>query len=341
MKLNRLLSILLLIESKKHVTAKELSQLFEVSVRTIYRDIDLLCEAGVPIYATSGPTGGFSFMDGYQLDSQTLHKQDMEKLLFSVYGQLLKDSKSNSHLGIQDPLLLKLQKSIPQKERDNFERLLQTTKLDTKSWWGKEKLELAPESVESKMALIQKSIYNLKKIQFDYESSGTSTKDRILSPYGVVHKGDVWYVVGFAQERNELRTFHSERMQHVKMLEEGYEIPEDFNLEQYWERSTREFVRRAVVTDLNNRQVLATKTSEMAYPVHVLGNSSTASLFTGFRMKTLDTKQGILYEVDLLSERTAMAILLLHLDQVKIEAPQELREKVLKLAENILKKQNS
>jgi len=343
MKLNRLLSIVLLIEAKEHVTAKELSTLFEVSVRTIYRDIDLLCEAGVPIYATSGPKGGFTFIEGYRLDSKTLDKHDMEKLLLSVYGQMIKDNSMDSSRMMDSSFLLKLRKILPKNEQENFERLIHTTKLDSMSWWGKEKDIQTMESMESNIDIIQKSIYQLKQVSFDYESYREITYGRILSPYGIVHKGDAWYVVGFSQERNEVRTFHTERMKQVRITEVTYEMPKDFELETYWERSTREFVRKSLILDANSKQYKHSVDQPVAeipvwkYKVHLVGNEATARLLTGFNIiNQFKDERGIHFEVDLISEKTALSILLLHLDRIQILEPASLRERVLELAKNIL-----
>jgi len=343
MKLNRLLSIVLLIESKKHVTAKELSTLFEVSMRTIYRDIDLLCEAGVPIYATSGPKGGFSFIEGYQLDSKTLDKQDMEKLLLSVYGQMLKEHSMESTVNAESTFLLKLRKILPKKEQENFERLLQTTRMDSVSWWGKEKEAKGIDAHETTIDLIQKSIYQLKQVSFDYVSHREVTNNRILYPYRVVHKGNAWYVVGFSKERNEIRTFHTERMHQVKLTDESYEIPNDFDLESYWERSTREFVRVAAIHErkpVHNLELNVAQ-EEVNYRVHLIGTKVIDRILAGFTViDHFDDQRGSHYIVDLISERTALSIVLLHLDQVFIEEPVELRDKVIEFAKKIVLKQN-
>lgn len=328
MKLSRLIGILLIIESKQLISAKELAELFEVSVRTIYRDVDLLAEAGIPIAATSGPSGGFSFMEGYRLNSKSLDTKEMEKLIFSVYSQTIKEKDQAE----RDTLLLKFKKIIPQSEQKNFERLLDKTKVDSKSWWGGERV--APLS-ETNLEIIQRSIYKLKKIVFDYESNTSFTAHRILRPYGIVHKGEAWYAVGYAEERGELRTFHCDRMRNIQVIEETYSIPEEFDLNLYWERSTRAFIRSTTATAEKESK------STIKYPVHLGSKRNLEDLLGSFTIIKKETSNsGYSYQVDLISERTALNLLLPHLGEVKILEPQDFRKKIIQLANNICHMQN-
>lgn len=333
MKLSRLIGILLIIESKVHIRAKELSELFEVSVRTIYRDVDLLCEAGIPIFATSGPNGGFSFVEGYILNAKALDINEMEKLIFSLHGQMLKTSREES----ADNLLLKLKKVIPKREQENFERLFNKTKIDAHSWWGAENRAL---QAETNLEIIQKSIYKLKKITFDYRSNTEFTTQRVLQPYGIVHKENAWYVVGYSEERKQLRTFHCDRMRNVIISEEAYTIPSDFNLELYWDRSTREFIRK---TSINNKKETSSNlNSNIKYPVLLECNMDVSELFFGFNvLKKEAIGPNYTYDVDLISERTALNLLFSHLGDIKIIKPLELRKKIIEIANKILKRQNN
>lgn len=331
MKLSRLLGITFMIESKQHIRAKELSELFEVSVRTIYRDVETLCEAGIPIYATSGPNGGFSFVEGYCFNSNAFDKNEMEKLILSVYQQAIKDKNPDN----KDNLLLKMKKTLPKSEQERFERLLTKTKTDTSPWWGNRQ-STAP--TESNLEMIQKSIYKLKKIQFDYQSNLEFTPKRVLQPYGIVNKAVAWYVVGYSEERQSLRTFHCDRMSNVIISDEDYTIPRDFDLELYWERSTREFIRKSTIykDDIPNNK----KTSSLKYPVLLQSETDIGPLLAGFTI--LEEESSALshrYHVDLISEKTALNLLFLRLGEIQIIEPSDLREKVIVMVEKILKKQ--
>jgi predicted DNA-binding transcriptional regulator YafY len=337
MKLSRLLGITFMIESKQHIRAKELADLFEVSVRTIYRDVDVLCEAGIPIFATTGPNGGFSFIDGYCFNSNAFDRNEMEKLILSVYQQAIKEKDHGS----KDPLLLKMKKIIPKSEQERFERLLNKTKTDASPWWGNEQSSLPS---ETNLDIIQKSIYKLKKIMFDYQSNVDFTPKRVLQPYGLVHKEAAWYVVGYSEERKDLRTFHCDRMSHVIISEEDYTIPGDFDLEVYWERSTREFIRKSANY---NRDESANGTRgksniNLKYPVLLQSERDLSKILAGFTIleKEISTL-GYNYNVDLISERTALNLIFLQLGEIKIIEPLELREKVIRMAEKIFKNQNT
>ena len=356
MKLSRLLGITFMIESKQHIRAKELADLFEVSVRTIYRDVDILCEAGIPIFATSGPNGGFSFVDGYCFNSNAFDVNEMEKLILSVYQQAIKEKDHGS----KDPLLLKMKKIIPKSEQERFERLLNKTKTDASSWWGNEQRDLPS---ETNLDIIQKSIYKLKKITFDYQSNVNFTPKRVLQPYGLVHKENAWYAVGYSEERKNLRTFHCDRMSKVIISEEDYTIPYDFDLEVYWERSTREFIRKSAIYSRNegagtgenidvDAGAGATATAEadlrkgrpntnIKYPVLLQSEREISNILAGFTIleKEISTL-GYNYKVDLISERTTLNLLFLQLGEIKIIEPLDLREKVILITEKILKKQS-
>lgn len=328
MKLSRLIGILLIIESKQNIKARDLSELFEVSIRTIYRDVELLCEAGIPIYATSGPGGGFSLMEGYRLSSKSLDTGEMERLILSVYAQSIKEKE----ISTQDTLLLKFKKMIPQSEQQGFERLLSRTKIDPAAWWGTKK---PAASSGDNLDTIRKSIYKLRKIRFDYNSNTGFTSARLLRPYGLVQKGNAWYAVGFAEERGELRTFHCDRMSNIQITEASYEIPVDFDLNLYWERSTRAFIREA------SPNAAETSKTTVKYSVELFTAMELAERLGSFNiLSTQQEEKGIRYKVDLISERTALNLLLPHLGKVKIIAPLELREKILEIANNILQRQN-
>jgi predicted DNA-binding transcriptional regulator YafY len=357
MKLSRLLGITFMIESKQHIRAKELAELFEVSVRTIYRDVEILCEAGIPIFATTGPNGGFSFVDGYCFNSNAFDRSEMEKLILSVYQQAIKEKDHGS----KDPLLLKMKKIIPKSEQERFERLLDKTKTDASSWWSNEQND--PPS-ETNLDIIQKSIYKLKKIMFDYQSNVDFTPKRVLQPYGLVHKEGAWYAVGYSEERKDLRTFHCDRMSHVIISEEDYTIPVDFDLEVYWERSTREFTRRSVAANItynsnaNAAGTMGNNNINLKYPVLLQSDRDLSKVLAGFTIVEKEISSfknsrnssachmsfptsGYEYKVDLISERTALNLIFLQLGEIKIIEPLDLREKVILMAEKIIKKQSS
>jgi len=340
MKLNRLLSILLLIESKGQVTAKELSGLFEVSVRTIYRDIDILCEAGVPIYSEFGPKGGYAFMEGYNLESKTLDQQEMESLLLSIINNRMGKKAYVSEKLLVDPLLLKLSNSLPKSEQENYKRLIQKIKTDATSWWGSENRENEV-MADSTIEIIQKSIYQLKPIAFDYKKYKEMTFNRVLHPYGLVHKGEAWYVIGYSVERQQVRTFHTERMQNLRLLDESYALPEDFNLEEYWDRATRAFVKQVS----SDRTVIPeSEVKAYKYPVKIRMHSSLTHSFEGFNIfNRLEDEYDLGYtilSIDLISEKTAVNALLPYLDGVKVMEPTEFREKILELLKKMISNQN-
>ncbi len=209
MKIDRLIGILSILLQKEITTAPELAEHFEVSRRTINRDIDTLCEAGIPIQTMQGVGGGISIMDGYRMDRTLLTSRDMQMILAGLRSL---DSVSGS--GYYGQLMEKLQAGSSE-YISGSESIL----IDLSSWY---KDTLAP-----KIALIQDAIELQKRIRFDYYSPGGETK-REIEPYYLIFKWSSWYVYGFCMLRKDFRLFKLNRMDgiiHGICFEKRNEIP--------------------------------------------------------------------------------------------------------------------
>ncbi len=193
MKIDRLIGILSILLQKEITTAPELAEYFEVSRRTINRDIETLCQAGIPIQTMQGVGGGISIMDGYRMDRTLLTSRDMQMILAGLRSL---DSVSGS--GYYGQLMEKLQAGSSE-YISGSESIL----IDLSSWY---KDTLAP-----KIALIQDAIEFQKRIRFDYYSPGGETK-REIEPYYLIFKWSSWYVYGFCLLRKDFRLFKLNRM---------------------------------------------------------------------------------------------------------------------------------
>ena len=196
MKTDRLIGILSVLLQQDKTTAPELAEKFEVSRRTINRDIEDLCKAGIPVRTVQGSGGGISIMDGYRMDRTILTSRDMQMILAGLrsldsvsgsryYSQLMEKLRSGSSafIGGRDSMLI-----------------------DLSSWY---KSSLAP-----KIEVIQHAIENRNLVEFRYYApSGESS--RMIEPYYLVFRWSSWYVWGWCSTRNDFRLFKLNRMDNV------------------------------------------------------------------------------------------------------------------------------
>lgn len=209
MKIDRLIGILSILLQKEKTTAPELAERFEVSRRTINRDIEDLCRAGIPIRTAQGTGGGISIMNGYRMDRTILTSKDMQMILAGLrsldsvsgsqyYGQLMEKIQTGSSKFISG--------------RDSM-------LIDLSSWY---KGSLAP-----KIEVIQSSIENRHFLQFKYYAPSGESR-RTIEPYYLVFQWSSWYVWGWCSVREDYRLFKLNRMDRVAETEKGFvcrEVP--------------------------------------------------------------------------------------------------------------------
>ncbi|WP_167958064.1 helix-turn-helix transcriptional regulator [Anaerosporobacter faecicola] len=232
MRMHRLINILLTLEDKKKITAKEMAERLEVSIRTVYRDIDTLCEAGIPICTEAGPGGGISFMEGYHTQVKHLDQEDLIYLYLNNLG--IKVERSSYLARKSDTTLRKLERDLPESEMKNLHSLQERFIVDNEPWWG-EKHRLP------QMDQIVQAIWQLHKLRVVYEKVDQTRTDRIIRPYGIVVKDNVWYLVGYCERSNAIRIFRCERITSCTLLNESFLYPEDFHLKTYFAVSLKEF----------------------------------------------------------------------------------------------------
>ena len=200
---SRLFRILYYVLEKGKVTANELSEKFEVSVRTIYRDIDVISSAGIPIYATQGKGGGIEIADDFVLKKSLLSEKEQEQILVALKGL------EGINKQYENELLTKLSAFFKIKNTNWIE-------VDFTNWQiGNEYDELFN---DIKSAIINKNI-----IRFTYFSSNEKETSREVKPIRLLFKGWDWYVYTFCLLRNEFRYFKLSRIRDLKILDENFE----------------------------------------------------------------------------------------------------------------------
>ncbi len=203
MQISRLFEIVYILLDKKKVSAGELAEHFEVSVRTIYRDIDVLCNAGIPVYMSKGKGGGISLLDNFVLNKSILSDNDQNEILTAL--QSLNAIKYPDVDNVLSRLGLIFNKSN-----------LNWIDVDF-SHWG--------EADKEKFNLIKTAIVNKKVINFEYFSSYGQKTDRKVEPLQLWFKDKTWYLKGFCLNKENYRVFKLSRLKKLQLTDLSFERP--------------------------------------------------------------------------------------------------------------------
>lgn len=207
MKNNRLFKILYYVLEKGKVTANELAEKYEVSIRTIYRDIDVLSSAGIPIYATQGRGGGIEIADDFVLKKSFLSENEQEQILIALKGLELTNKE------YENELLTKLTALFKTKNTNWIE-------VDFTNWQRSKSYDELFKDIKS--AIINKNI-----VRFIYFSSNKKETSRKVKPIRLLFKGWDWYVYAFCLSRNDFRYFKLSRIKEFEILPNTFE--DDFD----------------------------------------------------------------------------------------------------------------
>jgi len=230
MRADRLLSLLMLLQTRGSLTAQVLAGELEVSLRTIYRDLQALSTAGVPVYAERGPGGGCFLLEGYRTNLTGLTPLEARALfMLSIPAPL-------DQLGVTQELkvaLLKLSAALPASRRGEEERSRQRIHLDS-SWWFQ-----AEEAVPC-LLTIQQALWQDRKLHLTYRADFGTQVQQTIAPYGLVAKASVWYLV-YAHPSGDIRALQVSRAAEAAILDETFERPAGFDLAAFWKDWCAEF----------------------------------------------------------------------------------------------------
>ena len=227
---SRLLSILLLLQTRGRMTAEALAAEFEVSVRTIYRVIDQLSAAGAPVYADRGRTGGFQLLDGYRTRLTGLTDAEAETLFL---GGLSGPAAQMGFSGAVTTMQLKLLAALPPERQAAAERLAGRFHLDPVGWY-----QSADEA--ERLPAIAQAVWNSRRISVRYES-WKGEVDRDLEPLGLILKGGFWYLAARPAGTRDARTYRVSNILALTASEDAFERPADFDLAGWWAETSRRF----------------------------------------------------------------------------------------------------
>lgn len=306
MRSSRLLSILLLLQTRRQLTARELATELEVSLRTIYRDVEALAAAGVPVYADQGRAGGYRLVDGYRTKLTGLTEGEAAALfLVGMPGPA-------AALGLTEQTSaaeLKLLAALAPDQRDRAGRLKNRFHLDMPAWYRE--AEDSPH-----LAAIAEAVLHDRRVKVLYRRwEAPREVERILEPYGLVLKNGSWYVV--AATPGGLRTYRVSNILELTPTEEEFTRPAGFDLGRHWQEhldqfEQRRFTSEAVVrisaplvarlSDLSSALLLkaiadtGAEPAEdgsitVAVPIESIGNAATQLIRYGDRLEVLDPPQ--------------------------------------------------
>jgi predicted DNA-binding transcriptional regulator YafY len=222
MRADRLLSMLMLLQARGRMTAQVLAEELEVSVRTIYRDLDALSVAGVPVYAERGPGGGCALLDSYRTTLTGLSQDEVRALfMMSIPAPL-------AELGVSQALrtaLHKLAAALPAAQRGDEERVRQRIHLDSIEWF--QTVEPVPH-----LRTIQRAVWEDRKLHLTYRLPFEAQAEWLVDPYGLVAKASTWYLV--CARKGHIRVHRVSRVLDARIADEGFERPMGFDLAAFW-----------------------------------------------------------------------------------------------------------
>jgi predicted DNA-binding transcriptional regulator YafY len=228
MRASRLLSIMMMLQTRGRMSAETLAQELEVSVRTVYRDIDQLSAAGVPVYADVGRNGGFALLDGWRTRLTGLTPSEAQAMFLSGLPGPARE------LGLSDNVQqaeLKLLAALPADWQAEARRMSSRFHLDPGGWFQ-------PGYIHQHLKSVADAVWSEHRLSIRYES-WTRVSDREVDPLGLVLKGGIWYVVARTDEK--IRTYRLSGIIAMLVLDQTFVRPKDFDLGAYWLESTAQF----------------------------------------------------------------------------------------------------
>ncbi len=231
---DRLLSILLQLQSAGRLTAHELAERLEVSERTILRDLDALSTAGIPIYTERGRHGGIRLVDDFRTDLTGLTEQEA-RALFSFGGPQVAGD-----LGLGPTLegaLHKLLAALPASQRAGAQRARERLLIDATPWTR------APDQTPH-LATIEEAVWTQRRVHLRYRRAESEVVDRTVEPLGLVVKAGVWYLLATAGG-GSVRTYRLSRVEEAEALHEHFERPPGFDLARQWAEVQSSFRARS------------------------------------------------------------------------------------------------
>lgn len=231
MRADRLLAIMLILQRVRKTTADELARRLEVSVRTIYRDLEALGAAGVPVYTEPGRNGGIGLLETYRTDLTGLSVAEAEFLPLLGLSDVLAGVGVGGSLQRTEAKVLA---ALPEDQRRRAEQSRRRIYVDLSRWW--DHAETVPQ-----LPTVVEAVFAGRRLRMTYRRGDDNAEvRRTVDPFGLVVQGGTWYLVARARRR-DVRTYRVSRILSAELLGEHHAIPEDFDLPAFWATRKEEF----------------------------------------------------------------------------------------------------
>lgn len=211
MKIDRLIAIIMVLLEREKVSAKELADTFEVSSRTIYRDLDSINQAGIPVVATAGPGGGAEILKTYKVEKRLFSTSEIAALLMGL-GSIQSNFPSSQIVNA----LAKVKGMVPPEKQKELAFRANQIKIDASPW-------LHAGGLSDTIEIIKTAMEQRRLLHFDYSDIRNQKSSRKIEPYRLLLKGEDWYVQGYCLTRNDFRTFKLLRAQSLRVLQQTFE----------------------------------------------------------------------------------------------------------------------
>ncbi|WP_342514000.1 YafY family protein [Sporosarcina sp. FSL K6-1522] len=300
MKIDRLLTMIIMLINRKQIKAQEFADFFNVSVRTVYRDIDTLSSAGIPVISYQGANGGIRLLEGYKMDKQTLTKDEISSISIALKSVLT----SYEDLPVKT-VLEKLEGITAKEKQPTFDYLF----IDDSPWGQNARLKEI-------VTLLKQAITTTTCVNFSYASSEANITFRTIEPHTLVQKGRTWYVYGYCQLRHAFRLFKLVRIRDLQLCHTSF-IRKEVNEEELpWDKAW--YAPENVVT------------LRMAFhpDIHI-------KIEEQFGVESIETAQSIV-KIDIPENEWLYGFILSFADKVEVLEPLHIKETIQQKARNII-----
>lgn len=305
MKIDRLLSIVMLLLERKQISAARLAEMFEVTPRTIYRDVETISLAGIPIVAYPGVNGGISIMEEYKIEKKLFTLSDITSLLIglgSIYSSMTNEEVLHT--------MAKIKGLIPKDQIGDIELKSNQIAVDHTPWIGNKKLNINIEEIRT-------ALISSKLISFNYSSQNGAKSHRTIEPYRLVLKNSNWYLQGYCTNRKDYRTFKLSRISSLELLEQTF-IPREFEFKEL---------------------VLSSNSTEKSIPVKLLIDESLREMmieFCGEENITPNGNNKFIASFPFVEDDFSYSMILRLGDKCECLEPENVRQEIIRRVENIL-----
>jgi predicted DNA-binding transcriptional regulator YafY len=227
-RIDRLVGIVLMLQSKKMIRAEDIASHFDVSVRTVYRDVQALCEAGVPVAGEAGV--GYSLAAGYSLPPVMFSEEEASALIISSeFVRSMSDEALYKHVR---SAMMKIRAVLPSDKQDYVERLQSSIAVFMRPASYQAHGDLDDETMQT----LQRAIVHRTVLTIGYASRVGEDTTREIEPLNLIYYGSNWHLIAYCRLRKDIRDFRADRIEHATMSRERFSEPDGYSLSGYLQR---------------------------------------------------------------------------------------------------------